>query len=214
MARIVYEVNGRRILRKFRTLAEAITFVAGDVNKAISPEHTNAEVERALPGFFYSTGGTILEDFLTPATIRVRAALHKSYNYLSEFGASLFDSEVIRLTADKTKANDLMFRFHEAMFLVGDHANYTVDEKVAWATAMLTGASDVSDRATFYSVLASLPPPTHPITWVNPINAAVLTLADGVTLSGPGVRNLNMLSSQIPTGTQFANGAWIEAIVI
>lgn len=213
MPYIVYETNGFLILGTYRTLAEANVIVGGDVNLAISPEKTIAEVEGAEPGRFYDViNGTIVDDLINDSTAGIRSSMREVRHYLNNLSQRLQEAGYAEPHIAIVKVHDFMYRSHLASFIIANRMTYTVQQKIDWAQQVVLGPSDITSPTDFYLRITTLTAPSAPFTWADPRDNSRTTVSGGLTLSGAS--GLNLLNNQIPPNTHIGDGGWIENLIV
>ena len=108
------------------------------------------------------------------------------------------------------RVRDVLAYARWACYAVFTGTTYTAAQQIAWATAMLTGPSDATDRDTLIqksSALTDDQVPTTTSAWVSPVDASRSTLAGAKVASGRWNASIGDLTTNNP-----GNGAWIEDI--
>ena len=108
------------------------------------------------------------------------------------------------------RVRDVLAYARWAAYAVFTGSTYTAAQQIAWATAMLTGPSDATDRDTLIqksSALTDDQVPTTTSAWVSPVDASRSTLAGAKVASGRWNASIGDLTTNNP-----GNGAWIEEL--
>ena len=108
------------------------------------------------------------------------------------------------------RVRDVLAFARWACYSVFTGTTYTAAQQIAWASAMLTGPSDVADLDTLIqkaSALTDAQVPTTTAAWVNPSDVSRSTLAESKTASARWNSGVGDLTTFSP-----GNGAWIEDI--
>ena len=108
------------------------------------------------------------------------------------------------------RVQDILAYSRWAAYSIFTGSTYTAAQQIAWATAMLTGPSDATDRDTLIqksSALTDDQVPTTTSAWVSPVDASRSTLAGSKVASARWNTAIGDLTTFNP-----GNGAWIEEI--
>ena len=108
------------------------------------------------------------------------------------------------------RVRDVLAFARWAAYSIFTGSTYTAAQQIAWATAMLTGPSDATDRDTLIqksSALTDTEVPTTTSAWVSPVDASRSTLAGSKVASARWNASVGDLTANSP-----GNGAWIESI--
>ena len=108
------------------------------------------------------------------------------------------------------RVRDILAYSRWACYAIFTGSTYTAAQQIAWATAMLTGPSDATDRDTLIqksSALTDDQVPTTTSAWVSPVAASRSTLAGSKVASARWNTAIGDLTTFNP-----GNRAWIDSL--
>ena len=198
----------------WRTLEEALQYLAENPTFMISPELTIDEIKDAQPGQHFSGSNVIAPEMPLIDTEKLRQSARTMYHRLIDLSVKLNSEGYAEPHIETAKAHNFVYQAHIAAFIICNDATLTADQRIEWALLHGQGPTDVTSPAEFYSKISGFPAPTHPITWANPRTSVRTTLSEGILLSStPPPKGLGLGNIDISEDIHIGSGEWISRLI-
>ena len=220
---VVYETVGRRV-RSFKpTQAEVDAAIAADADLS-AHVGTVSIPDAAIPGWYFTPADlSFTADAPLMPLDQLKAAARLTHAQLEVWSGLLTAAALTHLTAHVNYGHDILFRGHQAMYLVlhrtpadDNYDAYTIPHRITYCQQMAIGSSDVTDLQSFFEHVHTVAHdhpvlPDSPLTWVDPgTNMRVAFLV--IPTSNEHFPNANG-ENPPPGPALLRDGAWIDDLV-